>query len=155
MTVTQSKNEPMKFFMRQIYHNRFSVNRRGKQKTFVLFCPSPNGRKRYNQGMQEPKRKYILSDKKERGIIRIVDIQNDKTLLVKSEDIAKDIVDIRFRLDLESYPVKELQESYTAIGLELFSIEPMAIAKDGESLDDLLASSKKNLKDSGISFYQA
>jgi hypothetical protein len=55
----------------------------------------------------------------------VIDLQNDKTLLVASEDIEKDIIDIRFKLDLEMYPCEELQKAYTATGLELFSIEPL------------------------------
>lgn len=105
--------------------------------------------------MQIPTRKYILSETPQRGLIRIVDIQNDKTLLVPSEDIAKDIVHIRFKLDLEQYPCKELQAAYTAIGLELFSIEPYVIASPNDDLSALLKQEQAKLVARGVTLYRS
>lgn len=102
-----------------------------------------------------PTKKYILSETPQRGLIRIVDIQNDKTLLVPSLDIAKDIVHIRFELDLEQYPCKELQEAYTAIGLELFSIEPYVIASPNDDLSALLAQEQARLVARGVTLYRS
>lgn len=100
-----------------------------------------------------PKRKYILADKPERGLVRIVQIESGKTLLVPSEDIQKDIVHIRFLLDLESYPLASLQKDYTETGLELFSIEPYLIAGKDEDLSALLARENGKLEAAGTSLY--
>ena len=105
----------------------------------------------YTLGIMQ--RKYILSDKPQQGLIRIINIQSDKTLLVPSKDIAKDISAIRFALDLGQYPCASLQEEYETIGLELFSIEPYCLVEKDQNLLDLLDREKCSLARKGISFY--
>jgi len=85
----------------------------------------------------------------------VVNLQTDKTLLLKSEDIAKDIIDIRFKLDLECFPCAELQDAYTAIGLELFSIEPYRIADVQDDLVKLLAAEEDKLSQNGVTLYRS
>ncbi|MFA6891227.1 MAG: hypothetical protein WCQ66_03980 [Sphaerochaetaceae bacterium] len=103
----------------------------------------------------QPTKKYILSDMPQRGLVRVIDLQNDKTLLVASEDIEKDIIDIRFKLDLEMYPCEELQKAYTATGLELFSIEPYLIATSAEDLASLLKAETEKLSRKGVRLYRS
>lgn len=94
--------------------------------------------------MQETRsHKYLLTDIPKRGLIRIVEIQDDKTLLVPSEDIQKDMVHIRFQLDMEQFPNEPLQEDYTRIGLELFSIEPYLVVEEKDT--DLTALAEKEM----------
>lgn len=94
--------------------------------------------------MQETRsHKYLLTDMPKRGLIRIVEIQDDKTLLVPSEDIQKDMFHIRFQLDMEQFPNEPLQEDYTRIGLELFSIEPYLVVEEKDT--DLTALAEKEM----------
>lgn len=97
--------------------------------------------------------KYLLSEKSKRGLIRIINIQNDRTLLVESEDITQDIIHVRFLLDLESYPLPSLQEDYTRIGLELFSVEPYLVVEDDDDLSELRKEEEDKLKKEGVRLY--
>jgi hypothetical protein len=97
----------------------------------------------------------FLSSTPVRGIIRIYNIQDDRTLLVASEDMAKDIRDIRFQLDLNIYGNEILQEEYDRIGLELFAIEPWETALPGEDLGPLKARTETMLKERHIPFYES
>ncbi len=106
--------------------------------------------------MQETRsRKYLLTDIPKRGLIRIIEIQNDKTLLVPSEDIQKDIVHIRFLLDMEQFPNRTLQEDYTRIGLELFSIEPYLVVEEKDTdLASLAEREMDRLARGGVTLYR-
>ncbi len=100
-----------------------------------------------------PNLKYYLNNGPTRGIIRIYNLRNDKSHLVKSENIIEDSKKIRFQLDLGLYSQKELQKDYSEIGLELFSIEPMLYEKDEKSLDNLLEEARLELLTKNIELY--
>lgn len=103
----------------------------------------------------DPKLKCYIKKEASEGIIRIYNLQDDKTLLVKSNDILKDIKTIRFQLDMGLYSNKELQKSYSEIGLEVFALEPMALLDEDEStsLDSLFEKCRVSLEKKGILFY--
>jgi hypothetical protein len=90
-----------------------------------------------------------------RGIIRIYNLQTEKTLLLKSENLTEDIQKIRFALDLGNFPNKELQDEYEEHGLEIYTIDPLLIAEKRESLDRLLQQGKEKLEELNIPFYQS
>ncbi|MDT4761552.1 hypothetical protein [Sphaerochaeta sp. PS] len=96
---------------------------------------------------------HLFSSQPTRGIIRIWNLQTETSLVVKSEDLTQDIQAIRFSLDLGNFPNQPLQSEYEKQGLEIFSIEALILAEQGENLDKLLASSKQALLDMGVSFY--
>ena len=98
---------------------------------------------------------YLLSNVPKRGLIRIVEIQNDMTLLIPSEDIQKDIVKIRFQLDMECFSNQALQADYTRIGLELFSIEPYLLVEEKDAdLASLCKQEMEKLAQKGIKLYR-
>ncbi|ADY13278.1 hypothetical protein [Sphaerochaeta globosa] len=82
---------------------------------------------------------HLFTNQKVRGLIRIKNMQNNKILLVPSEDIASDIQRIRFALDLGTYEHAVLQKEYETIGLELFSIDAYIHATAEEDLAALLS----------------
>lgn len=82
---------------------------------------------------------HLFTNQKVRGLIRIKNLQNNKVLLVPSEDIASDIKRIRFALDLGTYEHAVLQKEYETIGLELFSIDACCQATAEEDLEALLS----------------
>lgn len=88
-----------------------------------------------------------------RGIISIENMQDGTVHLVASEDVAKDIAAIRFRLDLGIYTHAPLQEAYEQEGLEIFSMDVLRIAEEGENLAGLLLEQKKTLVELGKHFY--
>ena len=89
-----------------------------------------------------------------RGIIRIHNLQTDKTLLLKSENLTQDIQKIRFDLDLGKFPNKELQTEYEEQGLEIYTIEALLIAEKKENLDRLLKQGKEKLEELAVPFYK-
>lgn len=97
--------------------------------------------------------KYLFTNNSLRGIIRICNLQTDRTLLLASEDLTKDIQKIRFDLDLGVFHNQTLQEEYETVGLEIYTIEPLLIAEKSENLEGLMKLSKEKLKDLGVSFY--
>lgn len=103
----------------------------------------------------DPKLSHYLNKGPTQGIIRIYNLQSDKSLLVKSNDIIKDIKNIRFTLDLGMYKNKELQESYAKIGLELFALDPYKILEKNseKTLDELLLESKEELLKENVTFF--
>lgn len=96
----------------------------------------------------------FLSSTPVTGIIRIYNIQSDKTLLLESDNISKDIQSIRFSLDMGTFPNRELQGEYEDIGLELFALEPWKVCDGEYPLNLLLLESQKELQDKGIVLYQ-
>jgi hypothetical protein len=95
----------------------------------------------------------LLSSKAVKGVIRIYNIQSDKSLLIESNDLAGDIQKFRFQLDMETFPNRELQQEYESIGLESFNLEPWAIAGEGETLSLLLSQALGELQAEGIAIY--
>ena len=89
-----------------------------------------------------------------RGIIRIYNLQTDKTLLCKSENLTEDIQKIRFDLDLGNFSNKALQDEYEEQGLEIYTIEALLIAEKKENLDKLLQIGKEKLEELAVPFYQ-
>ncbi len=99
------------------------------------------------------KAKHLYRSHSMRGIIRIYNLQTEKTLLIKSESLTEDIQKIRFDLDLGNFPNTELQNEYEEKGLEIFTIEALLIAEKKESLDKLLQQGKDTLEEHDIPFY--
>lgn len=104
----------------------------------------------------DPKLAPFLNTDATQGIIRIYNMQSDKSLLLKSNDLIKDIKGIRFQLDLNMYSNKELQSDYAKIGLELFVLDPYKILKSNskKSLDELFVESKKELIKKNVEFFK-
>lgn len=104
----------------------------------------------------DPKLAPFLNKDATKGIIRIYNMQSDKSLLLKSKDLIKDIKNIRFKLDLNMYSNNELQKEYAKIGLEVFAIDPFKILEDEskQSLDELYEESKNELEKKNITFFQ-
>ena len=75
-----------------------------------------------------------------RGILRIRNLLTGRCYVVKSEDFVKSLKYIRFSLDLGFFEKAELQKDYEETGLELFSIESVFVAENGEELQPLLES---------------
>ena len=89
-----------------------------------------------------------------RGIIAIRNLKTGKTYLEKTEDAVVSFQKERFNLDLSMHPSAELQNEYTALGLELFTIELDTQAENDENLDFLLEKRKEDYKKQGIMLYQ-
>ncbi|WP_298506553.1 hypothetical protein [uncultured Sphaerochaeta sp.] len=96
---------------------------------------------------------HLFTNQKVRGLIRIKNLQNNRSLLVGSEDIATDIQRIRFSLDLGTYENDALQQEYESIGLELFSIDAYIQASEDENLQALLAEHTQRLLAQSILMY--
>ncbi len=96
---------------------------------------------------------HLFTNQKVRGLIRIKNLQNNRSLLVGSEDIATDIQRIRFSLDLGTYENDALQQEYESIGLELFSIDAYIQASEDENLQALLAEHTQQLLAQSILMY--
>ncbi len=80
-------------------------------------------------------------------------MQDGTVHLVASEDVAKDIAAIRFRLDLGIYTYTPLQEAYEQEGLEVFTMYVLRTAEHGENLDEMLCKEKKLLAEQGRHSY--
>ncbi|MBI9094858.1 MAG: hypothetical protein JEY71_08260 [Sphaerochaeta sp.] len=89
-----------------------------------------------------------------RGIIRIYNLQTEKTLLLTSENLTQDIQKIRFDLDLGNFSNKELQNEYEEQGLEIYTIDPLLIAEKKENLESLLQQGKEKLEELEVPFYK-
>ena len=88
-----------------------------------------------------------------RGIIAIKNLKTGRTLLEKTEDAVASFKSERFNLDLSMHPNKELQKEYTALGLELFTIELEKEADEDDNLDALLEECKKHCLQQGNELY--
>lgn len=97
---------------------------------------------------------HLFSSHTMRGIIRIYNLQTEKTLLIKSENLTEDIQKIRFDLDLGNFTNTELQQEYEEHGLEIYTIDPLLIAEKNENLDRLLQQGKQKLEELKVPFYQ-
>lgn len=97
--------------------------------------------------------KEFLRLDKIRAICIIKNLKTDEIYLYKTEDAVKSYKDERFKLDLGMHPSKKLQEAYTALGLELFTIEIEREATQDEDLNALLEERKRYYLDKGYSLY--
>lgn len=97
--------------------------------------------------------KEFLRLDKIRAICIIKNLKTDEIYLYKTEDAVKSYKDERFKLDLGMHPSKKLQEAYTTLGLELFTIEIEREATQDEDLNALLEERKRYYLDKGYSLY--
>ena len=88
-----------------------------------------------------------------RGIIAVKNLKNNRIYLEKTEDAIASFKKERFNLDLSMHPARELQEDYTALGLELFTIELEREANQNEDLDSLLQECKDYYIAKGCKLY--
>lgn len=103
--------------------------------------------------LKSPNLQHYLNTEPTKGIIRIYNLQNEKSLLVKSENIIEDTKKIRFKLDLGFFSNAQLQKDYSEIGLELFQIDPFLICDDNDNLDTQLIKAKQILEEKNIQLY--
>ena len=73
----------------------------------------------------------------EKGIVALRNLKTDKVYLFYSDDIKKDCVDMRFKLDLGMHPCRALQEDYTETGLEVFRFDTIKLTDDPSALDEI------------------
>ena len=85
--------------------------------------------------------------------MRIYNLQTEKTLLLKSENLTEDIQKIRFALDLGNFPNKALQDEYAVQGLKAYRIESLLIAEKNENLDTLLKQGEEKLQELAVPLY--
>lgn len=97
--------------------------------------------------MHMVKNSEFLRKDKVRGIIRIENMLSGKIYLVKSSDVVKDYSRLRFALDMGDFENEEVQNDYTATGLELFDISLDQEAKEDDDLEALLNNRKKYYED--------
>lgn len=72
-----------------------------------------------------------------KGIVALRNLKTDKVYLFFSDDIKKDCVDMRFKLDLGMHPCKALQDDYTRTGLEVFRFNTIKLTDDPSALDEI------------------
>jgi hypothetical protein len=96
---------------------------------------------------------HLYTNGSKRGILCIENLYNGMAHLLISENMAKDIQAIRFRLDLGTFEHTALQDAYESIGLEVFSIRVLATAEENENLSDLLAAQESLLVSQGKLLY--
>lgn len=73
----------------------------------------------------------------EKGIVALRNLKTEKVFLFYSDDIKKDCVDMRFKLDLGMHPCKALQADYTATGLEVFRFDTIKLTDEPSALNEL------------------
>ena len=71
------------------------------------------------------------------GVVALRNLKTDKVYLFYSEDIEKDCIDMRFKLDLGMHPCKALQDDYTSTGLEVFRFDTVELTDDRGRLEEL------------------
>ena len=74
---------------------------------------------------------------KEAGVVALRNLKTDKVYLFFSEDIKKDCVDMRFKLDLGMHPCASLQKDYSETGLEVFRFDTLELTDDRGRLAEL------------------
>lgn len=94
----------------------------------------------------------FLRKDKIKAIIKIQNLKTDEIYLLKSNDAIKSFKDERFKLDLGMHESKSLQEAYTALGLELFTIE-IDVEAENRDLAELLDERLLNYKNEGYKLY--
>ena len=74
---------------------------------------------------------------KQSGVVALRNLKTDKVYLFFSNDIKKDCVDMRFKLDLGMHPCASLQKDYSETGLEVFRFDTLELTVDEGRLDAL------------------
>ena len=74
---------------------------------------------------------------KESGVVALRNLKTDKVYLFFSQDIKKDCVDMRFKLDLGMHPCMSLQKDYTETGLEVFRFDTVMLTEDAGELENM------------------
>ena len=88
-----------------------------------------------------------------RGIIAIRNLKNSRIYLTTTEDAVRDFQKERFSLDLGMHKSGELQNEYSSLGLELFTIELDKEAGKDEDLNALLDERKAFYTSLGVRLY--
>lgn len=88
-----------------------------------------------------------------RGVIIIRNLKSGKAYLKTTEDAVKSFSDERFHLDLSMHECEELQEEYTSLGLELFTIELDTEAGPDDDLQSLLEKRENEYRNNGVTLY--
>ncbi len=97
--------------------------------------------------------KEFLRTDRIRAVCSVRNLKSEKVWLYTTEDAVKSYSSVRFSLDLGMHPSVALQSEYTELGLELFVIEIVREAGDGENLSDLLEETKREYIGKGIELY--
>ena len=72
-----------------------------------------------------------------KGIVALRNLKTDKVFLFFSNDIEKDCIDMRFKLDLGMHPCKALQDDYAATGLEVFRFDTVELTDDESKIETI------------------
>lgn len=95
---------------------------------------------------------YLRQDKI-KGIGKIENTLTKKVYLYSSFDVIKSFTDLRFSLDMGTFKIKELQDDYEKIGLELFTLSLDYECKSDENEDEALKKRIKFYTDKGVELY--
>lgn len=71
---------------------------------------------------------------KQSGIVALRNLKTDKVYLFYSDDIRRDCIDMRFKLDMGMHPCRSLQADYTQTGLEVFRFDTVELTGDRSRL---------------------
>lgn len=71
------------------------------------------------------------------GIVALRNLKTDQVYLFYAEDIKAECISARFKLDMESFPCKSLQDDYTNTGLEVFRFDTVEETSDKNRLVEL------------------
>lgn len=71
------------------------------------------------------------------GIVALRNLKTDQVYLFFAEDISKECVSMRFKLDMGMHPCKSLQDDYTNTGLEVFRFDTVEETTDKTRLETL------------------
>ena len=74
---------------------------------------------------------------KQSGIVALRNLRTDRVYLFYSEDIRKDCIDMRFKLDMGMHPCRSLQTDYTETGLEVFRFDTVELTCDRSRLEEI------------------
>ncbi len=74
---------------------------------------------------------------KQSGIVALRNLKTDKVYLFYSDDIRRDCIDMRFKLDMGMHPCRSLQADYTQTGLEVFRFDTVELTGDRSRLEEI------------------
>ena len=74
---------------------------------------------------------------KQSGVVALRNLKTDKVYLFYSQDIRRDCIDMRFRLDMGMHPCASLQKDYSETGLEVFRFDTVELTCDRGRLEEL------------------